>query len=253
MKKLLLLFGVMGVLMFTSCNDDDDSYSLNNFWLSSGTVTKEVGSFYVTTDKGKKLWPSASDISPTLLNDGMRVLVNYTILGNTNPNSTYDYNVKINDLSQILTKPVFEFTAETSVAVVDSVGNDAVTIVDAWFTGNYLNVEFEYGGGSTVHFINLVYDQENPKTDNGEFILELKHNKNQDQYNYLLWGIASFDVSSFKLQDATKVDFLIRSKSKDGQYSYNKVVSYKYGTAEAAGLLKSNYMPNKASEFSTIR
>lgn len=253
MKKLLLLFGVMGMLMFTSCNDDDDSYSLNNFWLSSGTVTKEVGSFYVTTDKGKKLWPSASDISPTLLNDGMRVLVNYTILGNTNPNSTYDYNVKINDLSQILTKPVFEFAAETPAAVVDSVGNDAVTIVDAWFTGNYLNVEFEYGGGSTVHFINLVYDKQNPKTDNGEVILELKHNKNQDQYNYLLWGIASFDVSSFKLQDAAKVDFLIRSKGKDGQYSYNKVVSYKYGTPEAVGLLKSNYMPSKSSKLSVIK
>ena len=113
MKKLLLLFGVMGVLMFTSCNDDDDSYSLNNFWLSSGTVTKEVGSFYITTDKGKKLWPSATNVSISLLENGMRVLVNYTILGNTNPNSEYDYYVKINDLSQILTKPVFEFTAET--------------------------------------------------------------------------------------------------------------------------------------------
>ena len=239
--------------MFTSCNDDDDSYSLNNFWLSSGTVTKEVGSFYITTDKGKKLWPSATNVSISLLENGMRVLVNYTILGNTNPNSEYDYYVKINDLSQILTKPVFEFTAETPASVVDSIGKDAVTIVDTWFTGNYLNVEFEYGGGGTVHFINLVYDKKNPTTDNGEIILELKHNRNKDQYNYLQWGIASFDVSSFKSEDATKVDFLVRSKGKDGQYNYNKVVSYKYGNAEAAALFKSNYLPSKESNFSAIK
>ncbi|SMO45214.1 NigD-like protein [Saccharicrinis carchari] len=253
MKKLLLLFGVMALLTYTSCNDDDDHYSLNNFWLSSGTISKEVGSFYVTTDEGKKLWPSATNVNVSLLEDGMRVLVNYTILGDANLDSAYDYLVKINDVSQILTKPVFEFTAQTPDEVLDSIGNDAVTIVDTWFTGDYLNVEFEYGGGGSVHFINLVYDQENSETETGEIILELKHNKNMDRYNYKQWGIASFDVSGFKIEGKDEVDFLVRSKDKDGEYGYNKVLTYIFGSSETAALMKSNYQPNKKINFSWIK
>ncbi len=252
MKNLLVFIGVIGMVFFTSC-EDDDNYSLDNFWLSSGTITKEVGAFYVTTDEGKKLWPSASNVSGSLLEDGMRVLVNYTILGDGRSTDSYDYYIKINDVSQILTKPVFNFTAETPVDIVDSIGNDAVTILDTWFTDDYLNVEFEYGGGAKVHFINLVYNSENATNENGEIILELKHNKNNDAYNYRQWGIASFDVSNFKVDDKNEVKFLVKSLGKDGEFGYNKVKTYTYGMEAQSISLSNQKLPNDVSSIKLIK
>ncbi|MGQ1788122.1 MULTISPECIES: NigD-like protein [unclassified Saccharicrinis] len=255
MKKLLFIIGVMVMFSVTSCDlfDDDDDYSLGNYWLSSGTITKDVGSYFVTTDEGKVLWPSKSHVSISLLEDGMRVLVNYTILADATDSDTYDYYVRVNDISQILTKPVFEFTAETSSDIIDSIGNDAVTIVDTWFTDDYLNVEFEYGGGATVHFINLVFDAENATTDNGEIILELKHNTNSDPYNYRQWGIASFDVSNFKEEGETSVDFFIRSKGKDGEFEYNQLITYSYGIDAESGLRNKQYPPDNVSFLNSIK
>ncbi len=217
-----------GMLFFTSCSNDDDGYSLGDFWLSSGTVTKDAESFHITTDDGTILWPSATAVDPSFLEDGMRVIVNYTILGDADDDERYDHYVKVNRITEILTKPVFKFTEETTQEVIDSIGHDPVTIIDTWFTDDYLNVEFEYGGGGGIHFINLVHNSEESETDEGEVILELKHNKNGDPYNVRQWGIASFDVSSFKSDESNSIDFFVRSMGKDGEYEYNEVLTYTY-------------------------
>ncbi|TLX78232.1 hypothetical protein E9993_00715 [Labilibacter sediminis] len=250
MKKLLLIIPVLlGLLTFSSCNDDDDSYSLGKFWLTSGTVHKTADYYYITTDGGSNLWPSASNVNSEDLEDGMRVLVNYTILGDADDSEFYDYYVKVNGVSEILTKPIFNFTDETTPEVRDSIGNDPVTIKDTWFTENYLNVEFEYGGGYYVHFINLVHDSEDALTEEGEIILELKHNKNGDPNNYLQWGIASFDISELQKEGESSVDIFVRSIGKDGEYHYNKVLTYEYGpVVEPMGVNKSFDESKEASQ-----
>ncbi len=223
-------FLLLASLMLVSCNDDDDGYSLGDYWISTGTVTKTGDYYFITTDGDETLWPSATEVNPSSLTDGMRVLVNYTILGDGAGGTDYDYYVRVNSISEILTKPIFNFTAETTDAVKDSIGNDAVSIVDSWFSNQYLNVQFEYGGGlGYVHFINLVQDSEDRLTDNGEIILELKHNKNGDPYNYLHWGIASFDITELQVEGQTSVDIFVRSLGKSGEYEYNKVMTYEYG------------------------
>ncbi|GAF05621.1 NigD1/NigD2 family lipoprotein [Saccharicrinis fermentans] len=255
MKKLLLFLGVMVLFKLTSCDvlDDDSDYSLDNFSLSSGTVLMDVDSYSIKTDNGKVLWPSASNVSVSLLEDSMRVLVNYTILGEATDNDSYDYYVRVNGLSKILTKPVFEFTSETTADVIDSIGDDAVTIVDTWFTDDYLNVEFEYGGGATVHYINLVFDAENPTTEDGAIILELKHNHNGDPYSYLQWGIASFDVSAFQTAEKDTIDFFVRSKGKDGAYNYNQVLTYSYGSASVEESINKQYDTENVSLLQSIQ
>ncbi|WP_439183813.1 NigD-like protein [Carboxylicivirga taeanensis] len=229
--KFSFLLGLIALITF-SCSDDD-GYSLGDYWVTTGTVVKTSDYYYVVTDGGEQLWPSASNVSPGSLDDGMRVLINYTILGE-DPDKQYDYLVKVNGISELLTKPVFNFDETTTEAVKDSIGNDAVTIADTWFTGDYLNVQFEYGGGpGYIHFINLVKDTEDLTTENGEIILELKHNKNGDPYNYLQWGIASFDISQLKEEGKNSVDVFVRSIDKEGNYSYNKVLTYNYDQVEA--------------------
>ncbi|RKD91874.1 NigD1/NigD2 family lipoprotein [Mangrovibacterium diazotrophicum] len=221
-------------VFLVSCNDDDDDYSLGKYWITTGTVVKSSDYFSVTTDGGDKLWPSATNVDPEHLEDGMRVFVNYTILDDAEESSGYDYYVKINSMSEILTKPIFNFTAETTEEVRDSIGNDAVTITDTWFTDDYLNVQFEYGGGlGFTHFINLVKDTDDLETGDGEIILELKHNKNGDPYNYLQWGIASFDISELQVDGQTSVDIYLRALDKEGEYQYNLVLTYDYSLKEA--------------------
>lgn len=239
MMKILkngFLFALLSIFI-VSCNNDDD-YSMGNYWLTTGTVIEIDDYFYIATDDGDNLWPSATNVDPGFVEDSMRVFVNYTILGDANDNEDYDYYVRINSIKEILTKPIFNFTNETSQQVKDSIGNDAVTIVDTWFTGDYLNVQFEYGGGlGFIHFINLVKDTEDLETGNGEIILELKHNKNDDPYNYLQWSVASFDISELQVEGQTSVDIYLRALDKQGEYKYNKVLTYDY-TNTKSGVMK---------------
>jgi hypothetical protein len=233
MKKLR--FGILLALtsvLFFSCSDDDDGYSLGDFWVTTGTIIETSDYYYVVTDGGDALWPSATNVPPSKLEDGMRVLVNYTILGDADDSEVYDYYVKVNGISELLTKPIFNFDETTSEEVKDSIGNDPITIVDTWFTDDYLNVQFEYGGGYGIHFINLVKDTEDLETENGEIILELKHNKNGDPYNYKQWGIASFDISEIQEEGQSSVDIFVRSLNKEGEYHYNKVLTYEYDELE---------------------
>lgn len=224
-------------IIVISCNNNDDDYSLGKYWLASGTVIKTDDYFYVINDDGENLWPAATNVDPEYLNDSMRVLVNYTILGDANEGEIYDYYVKINSVKEILTKPIFNFTDETTQEVKDSIGYDAVTITDTWFTGKYLNVQFEYGGGlGYIHFINLVKDTEDLETENGEIILELKHNKNGDPANYLQWGIASFDVSELQVDGQTSVDVFVRAQDEDGVFQYNKVLTYDYNQEKSQAI-----------------
>ena len=223
-----------------SCNDDDD-YSLGKYWLTTGTVYKTSDYFYVTTDEGDNLWPAATNINPEHLDDSMRVFVNYTILGDADDSEIYDYYVKINSIKELLTKPIFNFTEETTQEVKDSIGYDAVTITDTWFTGKYLNVQFEYGGGlGYTHFINLVKDTEDLETENGEIILELKHNKNGDPYNYLQWSVASFDISELQVEGQSSVDIFVKALDKQGEYQYNKVLTYDYSLKSARARIFDN-------------
>ncbi len=228
MKKLFWLGTfLLSVIVLSSCNDDD-GYSLGNYAITVGTFHETGDYFYIETDGGSKLWPSASEISADKHDEGDRIFVNFTILGDAPADESYDYYVKVNATSSILTKPIFNFTEDTSQEVKDSIGDDPVSIIDTWFKDDYLNIEFAYGGGYTMHYINLVKDSTDLETENGEVILELKHNKNDDPYNYEQRSIASFDISELKKDGQDKVDIFLRSKNSNGDYSYNKVLTYDY-------------------------
>lgn len=228
MKKILLIFLAISSLIYTSCDDDDNDILWVNYYMSVGTVTKKSDSLYITTDKGNVLKPKSTYVDTEFLEDDMRVLVDFRILSDADDNEFYDYYIEMFDINEILTKPVFKFDSETPKEVKDSIGDDMVHISDTWSHNDYVNVEFTYKGGSKTHYINLVYDGENATTTNGEIILELKHNDNNDQYKHRIWGLASFDVSSFKEEGKESIDFLIRTMGEDGEFNYNKIITYSF-------------------------
>ena len=105
-------------ILLSSC--DDDGYSLNDLYGDYGVVNKEGNSYTINTDLGAVLFPSASNVSPDYLEDKDRIIVTFSILGDADTSSAYDYYVKVVDVYKILTKDVIPFSASIS----DSLGND---------------------------------------------------------------------------------------------------------------------------------
>ena len=228
-----ILLSLMTIFVATSCLDDDD-YSLGKFWIDYGTINGSRNNFTIVTDNGVVLFPSASDISFEGIADSMRVLVNYTILGDAAKPSEIDHYVKINGMRKVLKKKITTLTAQN----VDSIGNDGANIVNTWMTADYdlLNIEFSYEGSPYhTHFINLVIDPQNAVDEQGNIILELRHNNKGDSYTRpLLNSVASFDLRSIRKEGVNEVGFRLKAKNIAGMDDYNKTGVYKYTTDKAA-------------------
>ncbi len=236
MNKLRFILPLLvSMLVFVSCNDifnDDDTYNDDDVWITSGTVYLIDDSFYIVTDDGVKFGQKYNTVDASEFEDGMRLLFYYELENEATDSDLLDYYIELKSYDEILTKPIFNFTEETTEEVIDSIGDSPIHIVDTWFTDDYLNVQFEYYGYNLMHYVNLVYDSENPTSDNGEILLELKHNDNGDVWSYVQWGIASFDISQLKIEGQSTVDIYVRSWGYYNQYEYNKVLTYDYSSNE---------------------
>ena len=218
--KLLMMVAVLGILT-VACNKESETTGV-----SIGTIIKTEDHFYLKTDQGNNLYPEKTSINPSQLEDSMRVIAYYTLVGEGDSEDFYNYYVNLTGVNEILTKPFFTFTSETTEEVKDSIGYDAVRVHSAWFTDQYLNLEFEYpGGGYTVHYINLVMDEENLTTDDGALILELKHNANNDPYYQSMWSLAAFDLTGLVNENNEPVEILLRWMDKDEKY-YEKELTF---------------------------
>lgn len=215
----LLLFIVS--LFISSCSKDKD-YSLDNFWVASATIyTDGVKPYLIYTDNGDVLFPSASNIN-FIPKHKQRVWLDYTILGDTF--GEFDYYVKVNNISEILTKDITTLTESNK----DSIGNDPIKIEDLWFADNFLTIQFLYGGGGAIHYINLVRNLDSLKTEDGKPILEFRHNRNNDIYNNALRGWSSFNLKSLEDEKTDSVIFILKSKGVTDSDVFRKELIYKY-------------------------
>lgn len=191
-KKLTVLGFTL--VMLTSCFDDMD-YMPDEYWVDIATVENPDSSskFFFRLDNNTLMWVTASNILGYKPADGQRIVANYSILADTRQTSLYDYDVRLNDVYEVLTKVIFPITPESQ----DSIGDDSIHIRDIWVGSKYLNVEFIYPGFNKTHYINLVYDSLKTYTDN-KIHLEFRHNANDDLPVNNLWGVASFDLTSLE-------------------------------------------------------
>lgn len=226
--RRIVFFLMMGLMFsfLSSCNMDDDGYSLSDAWVGFGIVEKdsEGGVNRIVMDDNEVLFPVSSNYYYWhQVKNNERVLVNFTILGNKKTdNHDEHYYVKINSLRKILYKGVLDITP----SIEDSIGNDPIMVKDRWIKKNLLNFELKYYGGNKTHFINLV-KQPGPINPENPVVLELRHNNNDDTGTIPMSAIVTFDLSALKVAGKNSIPFKVIAKDFDGK-NFEYSGEYKY-------------------------
>nr|WP_321411903.1 NigD-like C-terminal domain-containing protein [uncultured Carboxylicivirga sp.] len=234
MKIFGFVFLMILLELLTQSCDDSDGYSLNDIWVTIGNIEVEDDTYIIVTDGGTRLFPSATAMPDYGFEDGDRMFINFTILGDGSEESGIDHYIKLNSYRRILTKGLIELTEENA----DSIGNDPIwfadTEEDVWISNNYLNVGFIYEGSPWItHYINLVVDINNPTNDDGIPVFEIRHNANEDPYSQPpLNAFVSFDLTELQDPEQTEITFIVRSTGRSESENFEKQFTYTYLSEE---------------------
>lgn len=237
-KFPILLSAMLAFIAFASCSDTHNS-EWGDYLISYGTVVKTertADNFDIKRDDGVLLHISSNLIPNVQLDDQQRVLVNYTIIPDQVPGGgSFDsstspiksYNVQLNGIEKILTKRALteSFILADEQHRNDSIGNDAIIITDAWFTGKYINIHFavwEWGEAfENSHFLNMVYDDTLPAGEAAR--LTLRHKSTGpggvSGGQILRYGDVSFDISAILPEGGTEREVELRWQNYSGTVS----------------------------------
>ena len=243
MKKIFLLALIFPLLL--SCSNDEAEMNDSIVKLATVENPSQLTNFYLNLEDSTRLWVLNNDIKYYRPKDEQRVIVDYTILTEKPRGSTYDNDVKVNDIYEVLTKGIFPITASTQ----DSIGNDPIAITGLWVSGDFLNVEFVYPGYSKMHYITLASDASKTHTD-GKVHLEFRHNANDDYPSFNISGIVCFNLKSIRKSGATSVDLVIHTTEFDyttADKTYNR--TYKYGSSASAAPERNIRIPAKKARI----
>jgi hypothetical protein len=222
MKWFVLLFVLLGFL--ESCNQED-GLSYNHMIVSLATVEQVSGNaFLLRLDNDTVLDPLVDDASSFAPFDSQRVMINYTILSkNAAPDNSYNYKIRLNDVTNVVTKAITLFSAATN----DSIGNDPINVTDCWIGSHYVNVTFTYDGSSANHLISLVKLTSGGITSDSTVYLELRHNAYRDFSMNLNQGVVSFDIRSLQKSNGAPVKIMVTAKGTNGVEKVYSLI-YKY-------------------------
>jgi len=241
MKKIFFL--TLLLPLFVACDLDDDGYSLDNYWVDIATVQNPDNNpfFYFRLDNNDLMWTAATNLRYFRPKDGQRIIANYTILSSGPTSGSYNHDVKLNDVYEVLTKGIFSVASATQ----DSIGNDSIHLRNLWIGSDYLNIRFVYTGYDQIHYINLVSDASKVYTD-GKTHLEFRHNANGDSPIYYKRGIVSFNLKS--LQDGTSADsinLVIHVNEPNMVAEKTFELTYKFGAAAMSYRMTKLEFPEK--------
>ncbi|HKJ42687.1 MAG TPA: NigD-like protein [Sunxiuqinia sp.] len=225
--KRLVKFGLAGLLMISlfSCDlNNDNSYSLDRYWIGFGVINADGTTTSIKMDNGSELFPVDGYYQWTADDDSSRVMVNYTVLDDKVVNDEQkQYYVRVNSVKDILFKGILTITPEME----DSIGNDPIHVEDAWTTNNMLTFQLQYFGNGMVHYVNLVKQPGDITTSDEPIQLELRHNDKDDLPNYHISAFVTFDLSSLKIAGQDSVSFQVTGKDFEGEtYTYDGVYKY---------------------------
>ncbi len=238
-KKSILKYSVIFIVILCSAFAcEDEGYSLSDFRINIATVIPDgQQSYYLILDNGEKLLPASTDVfySPR---ENQRVFVNYTLLSDNN--NGYDHQIKVNDIWNILTKPVISLTDQEA----DNIGNDPIQINEFWIGDDYLNASFSFNYGHVKpHAINLIQNEIVNSQYNEVLELEFRHNSYNSQYNSLFDGFVCFDLKPFRKENRDSIPVIIKYRNWDGDQTYE--LTYRYNNLNKDGQLRS--IPNVSS------
>lgn len=227
-KFMFCLFALLGVLLtFNSC-DNDDGYSTGTYYLDYATRENSDDNVVFRGDNGDELIiVSTLVLGINTVEEGHRVYMSYTILGAVETETVFGkaYYVRLNDYRKILTKPVI---LEADATEDEQVNDPIVSVVDAWFRDDFLNIKFltPYAVGSTTpHLISLI---QGVVAEDGYLDLYLHQNSNGDKpmpdtsipfFHPLL--TVSFDISSVVLEGQTSAKIRFNWTEYEDSYDTN--------------------------------
>jgi hypothetical protein len=198
--------GLFSALLFFSCLEKGD-----DIYVSYGVIRNVTSAdkYDIYTDRGNTLVVTESYTSAAI-EEGKRVLANYEIISGGDKNGNV-YEVKVNGFYHLLSKPFVKesFILEDGETRRDSIGNDPFNRVEAWFGGDYININFDlYYAGNTdkKHLINLIYDDTRAAADT--IYLTLRHNACGEVPGegiplYRAWGRSSFQIAGLLPEGVT--------------------------------------------------
>lgn len=155
MKKLLLIFltTLLALPFIQSCNSSIDQPELH----SLVTIKPDFNpaGFYGLLDNGERLYPGNMRVAYTAGEEDKRAIIFFSQL-DENVIPGYTYNADIYNIIDIPTKMVYNLTD----ASLDTLGNNAVNIINAWISGGYLNMEYQTKidpyNNKQIIYVNLV-------------------------------------------------------------------------------------------------
>lgn len=229
MKRTVFAMLIASVILVTGCIDDDDHYSLSDMWVGFGIFQEtdsNAGGYRIIMDNDDILVPVTTNFNVFhYVEDGDRVLVNYTILDDNNNtgDDVTEYFIKLNSVKKILMKGILDITEENR----DSIGNDPLTVTDVWLTDSLLNFEIKYWGSSKIHFINLVKQPGELTAEDQPIELELRHNDNGDIASIPYKAFVSFQLGELKIAGLDSVQFRVTGTDYDDEeFDYDGVFNY---------------------------
>jgi hypothetical protein len=217
MKNRGSIYFVVGILalLWAGCENDDTTY-----YASLGVIRITEDSTIIESDAGNRLWVhNPSSVNSDIV-DGTRVLADFSLIETPLPQGI-DYAIQLISIEKVLFKPVIELTEQNS----DSIGNDPLQVSNLWLVRDFLNLSFNYLGGGTLHYINLVRPEGPLPQDTVP--IEIRHNDRNDSETYLYNALVTFDLTSLQNDVADSVILHIRAKEFENRY-YNAYFTYKY-------------------------
>ncbi len=222
MRRLLdTIYILAAAMLIVSCNADMEDIGRTVFYRELGVITYVDGSNYfeITNDDGIVYIVAGDNLPDYGVAEGKRLYFSYydcvSVTGD--PNIRPELQVKDSVLAiqlerpeYVLTKPLIKesFILENEKKRRDSIGYDGIRPFkphEAWFGGDFLNVNFEYlrfKDSQKRHMINLVLDDvRKPESEDDDYVyLYLRHNAYGESPSASVMpqsdtGICSFDLS----------------------------------------------------------
>lgn len=210
---------LLALMALTACKKDE-TLRYNN--MTMGNIHGEQ----IISDQGNtfNITESLFDVNLDSFPNG-RVMVLCDVLKET---SEKTYDIRLTGISNVLVKDVK--TMADSTPEEDLTADDPLILREIWYSGGYLNMNIEIAikhGSESVHYINLLRNENDQK--DGEYTFILRHNAlgevpSADDREYSTsMGYVSFPIAGIIDGDSAKIALEWKSfKMENGWYDLTK-------------------------------
>lgn len=230
---LIVAISIMGMTML-SCDNANEEFPVFPLNRPNALVTlkptADGSSFFMQLDDSTKI--TATNIKQAPYgNKEVRAFINFRLL--TQPDNKRSYNVYVNWVDSILTKPMVN-GSEMGAELISN-GQDPVEILREWTVSEdgYLTIHFrtQWAASNTPHIVNLV--AANPAE---PYELTFCHNAQGVKGGYWGDGIVAFRLDQLPDTKGKTVNMTLIWKSFSGKKNVNFKYCTRKGTVKIEGL-----------------